>query len=164
MDREPLIAPNRLLAYYRAGHITRAQWLAGMQLQFEAALREIEENRQDPERALLETWRCKAAAKRLLKESTQAELRELMVSLSEIDDFPPASYLWNADQRDIPLHCFLREKREPVLRFRQVSITRTSAKLEIEYGSRKMKERVRESIRLRRDWRGSLVVESREPL
>lgn len=162
MARNALISPNRLLAYYRAGQITRAQWLEGMRLQFELALQEIEEDRHDPQRALLETWRCKAAARRLLKNNSEAELREVMVALSEIDQFPPATYLWNADQRDIPLHCFLREKREPVLRFRDMQISQSRAKLVIEYGSRKSKDREKETIVLRRDWRGSLIPESRE--
>lgn len=162
MSQSSLISPNRLLAWYRSGHITQAQWRAGMKLQFKLALREIQEDRGDPQRALLETWRCKAAARRLLKEHSEAELREVMVALSEIDDFPPATYLWNADQRDIPLHCFLREKRAPVLRFRQMEISRSRAKLTIEYGSRKSKDSDRETITLRRDWRGTLMVESRE--
>jgi hypothetical protein len=162
MARRPLIAPNRLLAWYRSGKITRVQWLEGMRQQFLLALLEIEEDRSDPHRAMLETWRCKTAARRLLKNSSEAELREVFVALSEIDDFAPATYLWNADQRDIPLHCFLREKREPVLRFRKMDISRLRAKLIIEYGGRKASQRVRETIVLRRDWRGSLMVESRE--
>lgn len=162
MSRQSLIAPNRLLAHYRAGRISRAQWLAGMQLQFEAALREIEQNRRDPQRALLESWRCKAAARRLLKQAGQAEIREVMLALSAIDGFAPASYLWNADQRGTPLHCFLREKQEPVLRFRQLEITRTRAQLTIHYGA--VKRPVRESMLLRRDWRGILILESRDEL
>jgi len=84
------------------------------------------------------------------------------MSLSELDDFPPSNYLWNADQLDIPLHCFLRKKRIPVLRFTKMSIRRLTAELTIEYGGIKSKDRIRETIHLRRDWRGTLVVESRE--
>lgn len=84
------------------------------------------------------------------------------MSLSEIDDFPPATYLWNADQLDIPLYCFLRERRSPVLRFPSLTIRRLSADLTIEYGGVKSKDRVRETMRLRRDWRGVMIVESRE--
>ncbi|MCP5536861.1 MAG: hypothetical protein H7A51_11605 [Akkermansiaceae bacterium] len=164
MAHPSLIAPNRLLAYYRAGTITRTQWLHGMRQHFLLAFAEIEEDRSDPKRALLETWRCKNAARRLKKNHTEAELREVFLSLSALDDFPPATYLWNADQRDVPLHCFLREKRTPVLRFGKMEIHRLTARLIIEYGGLKAKDCLREKIHMRRDWRGTLIVESREPL
>ncbi len=155
-------SPNRLYRWYQEGKITRPQWLEGMRQHFLLALKEISEDRSDPQRALLETWRCKNAARRLKKEHTEAELREVFMSLSELDDFPPATYLWNGDQLDIPLHCFLREKRAPVLRFPKVSIRRLTAEVTIEYGAVKTKDRMRETIYLRRDWRGTMVVESRD--
>lgn len=161
MKRQNMPSPNRLYKWYQAGKITRPQWLEGMRRHFLLALDEISEDRSDPQRALLETWRCKSAARRLTKDHAEAELREVFMSLSEIDDFPPATYLWNADQLDIPLHCFLREKRAPVLRFFNVQIRRLTAELTIEYGGVKSKERTRETISLRRDWRGTMVVESR---
>jgi hypothetical protein len=157
-----LISPHRLLSFYRSGKITRAQWLEGMRLHFLLALKEIQEDCSEPNRARLETWRCKNAARRLLSNHTQAELREVFMALAELDDFPPSAYLWNADQLDVPLHCLLREKREPVLRFSEVQIRRLTAELVIEYGGLKKKDRTREKITLRRDWRGTMVVESRE--
>lgn len=163
MSRPSLIPPNRLLAFYRAGTITRAQWLEGMRQQFQLALAEIEQDRAQPRQALLETWRCRNAARRLKRKHTEAELREVFMVLSEVDDFPPATYLWNADQLDIPLHCFLREKRVPIIRFPKIQIHRSSAKLTIEYGGLKSKYRIRETMQLRRDWRGTMIVESREP-
>ena len=162
MNDANLISPHRLLKLYRAEKITRAQWLAGMRMHFLLALKEIEENRSEPKRAIMESWRCKNAARRLLRGHTQSELREVFMALSDLDDFPPATYLWNADQLDVPLHCLLREKNEPVLRFPEVQIRRLTADLVIEYGGLKKKDRTREKISLRRDWRGTMVVESRE--
>lgn len=162
MQSSHLVSPPRLLKLYQSGRITRAQWLEAMRLHFLLALKEIQEDRSEPKRAKLETWRCKNAARRLLREHTQAELREVFMALAELDDFPPATYLWNADQLDVPLHCLLREKREPVLRFSNVIIRRLTAELTIEYGGIKKKDRIRESITLRRDWRGTMTVESRE--
>lgn len=162
MSQPGLIPPNRLLAWYRAGSITRAQWLEGMRHQFLLVLSEIEADRMQPRQALLETWRCRNAARRLTRNHTEAELREVFVSLSEIDGFPPASYLWNADQVDIPLHCFLRERRAPILRFKRMVIHRLAAKLTIQYGGPKPRDCVQETIHLRRDWRGVMVVEFRE--
>ena len=162
MKRQHVPSPNRLYHWYQAGKITRPQWLEGMRQHFLLALKEINEDRSDPQRALLETWRCKNAARRLKKQHTEAELREIFISLSELDDFPPATYLWNGDQLDIPLHCFLREKRAPVLRFPKIDIRRLTAEVTIEYGGVKSKDRIRETICLRRDWRGTMVVESRD--
>jgi len=162
MNPRHLPSPNRLFAWYQSGQITRAQWLEGMRHQFLLALKEIEEDRSNPKLALMESWRCKNAARRLKKENTEAELREVFMSLAEIYDFPPANYLWNADQLETPLHCFLREKRSPVLRFIKMQIRRLTAEVTIEYGGLKTKQRVRETITMRRDWRGVMVVESRD--
>jgi len=162
MKRQYMPSPNRLYKWYQTGQITRPQWLEGMRQHFLLALKEISEDRSDPQRAILETWRCKNAARRLTRENTEAELREVFMSLSELDDFPPSTYLWNADQLDIPLHCFLREKRAPILRFSKMQIRRLTAEITIEYGGVKAKERIRETISLRRDWRGTMIVESRD--
>lgn len=162
MNPQHIPSPNRLFAWYESGQITLEQWREGMRLQFISALKEIEEDRSDPKLALMERWRCKSAARKLLKEHTEAELREVFMSLAEIDDFPPANYLWNADQLETPLYCFLREKREPILRFLSVQINRLTANITIEYGGVSAMQRIQERITMRRDWRGVMVVESRE--
>lgn len=162
MTRPPLISPNKLLAWYQSGSITRKQWLAGMRLQLLQALNEIAEDGKNPEGALLERLRCRNAARRLTKKNTETELREVFMSLSQLDDFPPANYLWNADHLETPIHTMLREKRVPVLKFNDIQINRLSAKLTIEYGGLKSKNRTRERIQLRRDWRGVMIVEDRE--
>ena len=162
MNSSHLLSPTRLFTLYEAREITREQWLEGMRQHFLLCFEEIEEDLSDPKLAFLERWRCRAAAKQLLKYHTEAELREVFVALSFIDDFPPATYLWNADQLESPMYCFLRERREPVLRFIEVQISRMTAHVTIEYGNLKKKERVQESIGMRRDWLGVMVVESRD--
>ena len=162
MNASHLLSPNRLFALYDAKEITREQWLEGMRQHFLLCFEEIEQDLSNPKLALLERWRCGAAAKRLLKSHTEAELREVFMALSYLDDFPPATYLWNADQRETRMYCFLRERREPVLRFLEVKISRLTAQVTIEYGNLNKKERVQESIGLRRNWQGIMTVESRE--
>ena len=162
MPGSPLISPPRLLAWYKSGAITRKQWLAGMRMQLVQALTEISEDMADPRGAFLERLRCRNAARKLTKKNSEAELREVFMSLSQLDDFPPANYLWNADQRETPIYSMLREKRAPVLKFKEVQIYRLTAKVTIEYGSLKPRNRVMETIQLRRDWRGIMVVEDRE--
>ena len=162
MNPQHIPSPNRLFAWYESGQITIEQWREGMRHQFLLALKEIEEERSDPKLAFMERWRCKHAARKLVKYHTEAELREIFVSLAEIDDFPPANYLWNADQPETPLYCFLREKREPIIRFLNVQINRLTANITIEYGGADIKQRIQEKITMRRDWRGVMVAESRE--
>jgi hypothetical protein len=162
MPSSPLLSPHRLLAYYKSGAITRKQWLAGMRQHLLQALAEISEDIADPRGAFLERLRCRNAARRLTKKNTEAELREVFTSLSQLDDFPPANYLWNAEQLETPLYSLLREKRIPVLKFKDVQILRQSAKLTVVYGSLKPKNRIMETIQLRRDWRGVLIVEDRQ--
>ncbi|WP_377177891.1 hypothetical protein [Rubritalea tangerina] len=57
----------------------------------------------------------------------------------------------NAVRVNNRFHCFLREKRAPVLRFLKIEIHRLTAKLTIEYGGKKFKDLIRETIHLRRD-------------
>lgn len=157
----PPLSPRRLLARYQEGSITFEQWQAGMERQCLLAIEEAEEDYADPKRAWLETIRCKHAARRLLKHNNDVEIREIFVALSLIEDFPPAIYLWNADNRKSPLHCFLREKRLPVLKFSKLVIRAMSASLEIEYGGLKSHERTREKITLQRNGQSEMTVETR---
>lgn len=126
------------------------------------ALQEIQQDRLDPHRAWMESLRCKMAAKRLLKLARESEIREVLVALSWVEDFPMANYLWNADQNDSPLQCFLRETKGPIFRILNLEVTRIRAEIRIEYGSEYRKLRVQETFVFRRDWRGKLAVESRK--
>ncbi len=125
------------------------------------ALRDIQQDRLDPHRAWMETLRCKMAAKRLLKKNSEADIREVLMALSWVEDFPMANYLWNADQWDSPLHCFIRETRGPIFRILHLQVTRLRAEVQIEYGSEHKPDRLRENLIFRRDWRGQLALESR---
>ena len=77
---------------------------------------EMEEDYQNPAAAWIEGLLAKRAAARLIRRHGSRLLRELLVALADVADFPPARYLWNAGHPDVPLHCFLRMRREPVFR------------------------------------------------
>lgn len=160
----PLLPPHRLLARYREGSITFEEWQEGMQKQCDMALKEAEEDYESPKLALLESWRCKNAARKILRNNTDVAIREVLVALSSLDDFPPAIYLWNADNRQSPLHCFLRESRLPVIRFPKLTIRNVSASLEIEYSGTKHRKLTLEKIVLRRNEKGEMIIESRREL
>ncbi len=86
-------------------------------------------------------------------------LREVLVALSEVPDFPPARYLWNASHPDVPLHCFLRIRREPVFRIARLVKHEQSVELIVEHGAAGRGRGTRQILTLRRDsqWRLKVV-------
>ncbi|GAA5495629.1 hypothetical protein Rhal01_01808 [Rubritalea halochordaticola] len=162
--KELLPTPSRLFQWYEEGKITRAQWVAAMHLHLEDLLEEIDYDDKHPAIAKMDTVTSKRAAKKLLKDTTEPQLREVFLALAELDDFPPSNYLWNASQWDIPLHCFVRQRREPVFKIHELRITREMARLRVEHGSANKKEATHEIITLRRDYMGKLILETRTPV
>ena len=156
-----LLTPQRLLAQYEKGTITLIQWREGIREHCEMALKEAEEELEEPKLALLELWRTKTAVKKLLKDNKDAAIREVLLALSGLENFLPAIYLWNADQLSTPLHCFFRERRSPVIRFLKFKASQLNADIEIEYGGLDKKLRTREHIILERHWKGDLRLHSR---
>jgi len=130
-----LRTPQRLLAEYEKGSITLIQWREGIREHCEMALKEAEEELEEPKLALLELWRTKTAVKKLRKDNKDVAIREVLFALSGLEGFLPAVYFWNADHTSTPLHCFLRERRSPIIRFLKLKISQLSADIEIEYGS-----------------------------
>ena len=79
-------------------------------------IEEIEEDRKNPIAAYVDKVLSKQAANKLARRYTEPVVREVLAALAEVPDFPPAHLLWNAEHRDVPLHCFLRMRTEPVFR------------------------------------------------
>jgi len=164
MPKPPLLTPQRLLAEFKNGTITLMQWRSGIRTHCEMALKEAEEELEEPKLALLELWRTKTVVKRLRKNNKDSAIREVLFTLSELENFPPAVYLWNSNQRSTPLHCFFRETRSPVLRFPIFKVSQLRAEIVIEYGSLDRKLRTTEQILLERHWQGDLRLYSRTEL
>jgi len=61
----------------------------------------------------------------------------------------------------VPLHCFIRMRKEPVFRIKDLQVTGPRVTIKVEHGSNQGKLTVREEIALRRNRIGELVVESR---
>jgi hypothetical protein len=82
-------------------------------------------------------------------------VREILVALAEVPDFPPARYLWNAAHPDVPLHCFLRMRREPVFRILNIDHRSDVIELLAEYGDGGRGRGTRRLFVLKRDdlWR-----------
>ena len=81
------------------------------------------------------------------------------MALAQVEDFPPARYWWNASHPDVPLHCFLRMRREPVLRLVQFGQRADTVQVTVEYGDGDGGRLLRRNFVLRRDATWRLTVD-----
>ena len=116
--------PKQLFALFERGEIERDELQALMAVHAKELIAEMEDDYQNPAAAWIESLLARRAAGRLVRKHGSRLLREVLIALAELEDFPPSRKLWNAAHPDVPLHCFLRIRREPV--FRIVSIERRS--------------------------------------
>lgn len=155
------LPPQKLFRMFHAGEISRAELqlrLAGHQRELIA---EIEERRLNPLVAFVEDFQVKREAERLRRHCGEGLAREVMVALAEVPDFEPALLIWNANQRDIPFHCFFRFRREPIFRLRSIKDRGMSVVAEVEYGSADRKLTQHEVFTLHRSVGNHLVVSKR---
>ncbi len=148
--------PRELVARFERGEIDRLEFQALMSIHQRELIREIDEDHSNPLAAWLETRLAKSAVKKLLKQHTAAQIREVLVALSEADGFPLANYIWNAAHPDIPLHCFFRIRREPVFQILSIRSEGNTVDLHLEID----RTRNRERITLIRDARWRLSAPS----
>ena len=85
------------------------------------------------------------------------------MALSELPDFPPVRFLWNASHPDVPLHCFLRIRREPVFRILQLGRRGEVVDVTVEHGEAGRGRGIRCSFVLRRDAEWRLKVDIAKP-
>jgi hypothetical protein len=154
--------PNQLFAMFERGEIERDELHALMATHARSLIEEMEEDFRNPAAAWIESLLARQAAGRLSRRHGERLVREVLVALSELVDFPPARHLWNADHPDVPLHCFLRIRREPVFRILQLSRRDELLDLKIEHGNAKRGRGTRDTFILRRDERWRLRVEPQD--
>jgi hypothetical protein len=147
--------PSQLAVLLERGEIERGEFQAMMAVHARVLISEIEEDYQNPAAAWIENLRARQAAGRLVRRHGSRLLRELLVALSDVPDFPPAGYLWNAGHPDIPLHCFLRIRRVPVFRILHLDHRSDSIELLVEHGEAGRGRGTRRMFVLKRDdhWR-----------
>jgi hypothetical protein len=128
-------------------------------------IEEMEEDHLNPLEAFMEQMLCRRAASKLLKQHEEALIREVLQALSELDEFQPGRWLWNAAHPHLPLHAFFRSKREPFFRVLSMEAMPQLVTVTVEYSSAKGSSMLhKEEIRLRRDRRGQLGLERRQAL
>lgn len=132
-----------------------------MALHAESLIEEMVEAHENPVAAWLETLRNRRAAAKLVHRHGEPVVRELLLALSEVPEFPLAHWLWNADHTRLPLYCFLRSRREPIFRILKITSAPFELAIEIEYGSAIKGQAAREKFTFARDRFGRLMLQDR---
>jgi aminopeptidase C len=147
--------PSEIFARYERGQIEREELHALMALNARELIAEMEEDRLNPAAALLEYLLCRRAAARLVRKHGGRLLREILHALSLERDFPPSRLLWNASHPDVPLHCFLRMRKEPVFRVDSIATKDGCVVIEVEHGAAGKGDATRRTFTLKRgtDWK-----------
>ncbi|MEO1824237.1 MAG: hypothetical protein ABGZ31_00900 [Roseibacillus sp.] len=153
-----LLPPHRLMALFEKGGITRAQLQAAMSVHQQRLLVEIAEARKSPALSFLDEKLSRYAASRLERRHGAKIIRMVLRALADIDGFPPADLLWNAEHPDVPLHCFFRLRREPVFRLISLTVDPLGVKVVIEHGRAAKRHTTRQEIQLLRDRFGKLTA------
>jgi hypothetical protein len=156
-----LLPPQKLTRLWEDGQLTRQEYQEAMAIHAKLIIAEMVEARDNPVVAYLEHLLNQHAAAKLRKRYGEAILREAMLALAEVPDFSPAIYLWNAGHWHVPLHCFIRSRKEPVFRIKDLRVVGPKVILRIEHGSNEARQVTKEEFTLRRNMIGELVAVSR---
>jgi hypothetical protein len=158
---QSLPTPAQLFRQFEQGRITPEYFRSAMRLHQRLLLDDIEDASRDPGLSWFDEVLNRRAARNLEKAHGEDIVREVLVALSEMPDFPPAVQIWNAGHKLVPLYCFLRMKRAPVFRIVNMDVLPQMVGLVVEYGRAKKFECMREEITLRRNRQGQLVFVNR---
>jgi len=147
----PHPTPPQLFRQFERGEISREELQASMAVHARDLIADMEEEQRHPRTSYLERLRNFAAARKLARAHGSALVREVLGALGRIEGFPPAQILWNAGHADVPLHCFIRSRIEPVFRIRRLEVEPMVVRVSVEYGANDKRRVTRESITLHRN-------------
>lgn len=143
--------PSQIFASFERGEIERDEMHALMALHAREIIKEMEEDYQNPASALIESLLARRSMSQLVRRHSGRLLREILSALADVADFPPTRYLWNAAHPDVPLHCFLRMRREPVFRISAIKVKGDEIGVEVECGSAGRGKAQKRTFLLKRD-------------
>ena len=148
-------SPREIFNRFEKGEIDRDEVHAMMALHARELIGEMEEDRQNPAAALIERLLARRMAGRLVRRHGGRVLREILFALSEVADFPMARYLWNAAHPDVPLYCFFRIRKLPLLRINKIQAQGDVIHVEVEHGGSGNTKSIKQTFLLKRDdeWR-----------
>lgn len=162
MPPDSQLTPRQLFRLFDSGALSREQLREALQSHARELIDEMEDVHANPQASWLESMVNKHRAGRLARQHGEPKVREIFLALSELPNFPPAQFLWNADHADVPLHCFLRSRREPLFQVVKIVSAPFMLLVTIDHGSVKKGEATREVFTLERDRMGVLMVIQRE--
>lgn len=145
-----LPTPSQIIASFERGEIERDELHALMALHARELIREMEEDYQNPAAAWIESLLARRATGTLVRRHGARVVREVLVALADVPEFPPARHLWNAGHADVPLHCFFRMRRDPVFRILSLDMKSGEIRVMVEYGDA-TKKKQRKTLLLNRD-------------
>lgn len=151
MKFSSLPTPPELFRQFETGEISREELQATMALHARDLIDEMVEDHKNPFKAYMERIRNLTATTKLSRKHSSALLREVFTAMGKIPNFPPAHLLWNASHRQMPLHCFVRMKVEPIFRVVKMEVTPMKVTVRVEYGESAKDKIIRETIVLHRD-------------
>ncbi len=151
MKFSSLPTPPELFRQFEAGDISREELQATMAMHARDLIEEMVEERTNPLAAYLERVRNIMTAKKLSRKYGGSLLREVLSALGEIPAFPPAHLLWNASHKQMPLHCFIRMRHEPVFRIARLDVSPMKVTARVEYGANAKTETTTEELVLHRN-------------
>jgi hypothetical protein len=158
-----LPTPPKLFRQFERGEISREELQATMAIHARGLIDEMEDERKNPKTSYMEGLRNYSAARRLAGKHGPKVIREVFSAMGRIDGFPPAQILWNAGHADVPLHCFIRSRKEPVFRVKRLALKPMRVEIDVEYGANKKTETTRETISFQRNAMLILELEERKP-
>jgi hypothetical protein len=127
-------SPSQIIASFERGEIGRDEMHALMSLHARELIQEMDQDFQNPAAAWIESLLARRAAARLVRRHGNPLLREVLGALAEVPGFSAARHLWNAAHPDVPIHCFLRMRREPVFRILSLDSGPQGIQVGVEYG------------------------------
>lgn len=151
--------PREIFTKFDRGEIDRNEMHALMALHARELIQEMDEDYQNPATAWIESLLARRAASRLVRLHGSRLLREVLGALADVPEFPPARYLWNAAHPDVPLHCFLRIRREPVFRILSLQVLSGVVHALIEHGDAARGRGTRRTFVLKRDLQWKLKAD-----
>ncbi len=161
MQPNTQLTPRQLFRLFDNGALSREQLREALNVHALELIDEMEDGHANPQASWLETALNKHQAARLIRQHGEPIVREIFLALSELPNFRPAQFLWNADHEHMPLHCFLRSRREPVFKVLRITSAPFLLTVLIEHGKPRKKEITRELFTLERDRTGQLAVVER---
>lgn len=148
----PMIpTPSQIFASFERGEIEREEMHALMALHARELIEEMEEDYQNPAAAWIESLLARRAAGQLIRRHGARVIREILGALADVPDFQPAKRLWNAAHLDVPVHCFLRIRREPVFRLVRIDGNSGNFRVSVEHGLAARGKATQQHFTLERD-------------